>query len=204
MHNFLPHYYPYPPNNITDDDWEKWFDQPGTYEFPNQTRKHYDMEVVGGDPTVIRWYLDVRGQELENQIERLVNFRALPQLKKEINGRSKMVVGVVPMQVWEWWLDQHTSQNQPKTRYKNFKLPVHNGQYKSFFKHYVSWTKGNLPRLRNKCWWFSKWCNLDGVLFRSEVQNLTLVKNSWTGVVTVEFSYNLWKYDYTMAKWERQ
>jgi len=37
-----------------------------------------------------------------------VNFRALPQLKKEITGRSKMVVGVVAMQVWEFWLAQHT------------------------------------------------------------------------------------------------
>jgi len=188
---------------VTIDDWKAWFDRPGNFEFPNQTRNHNDIEVAGNEE-IVQWYLNVRSAELDQQIERLVNFRALPQLKKEINGRSKMVVGVVPQQVWEWWLSKHSYQNEPRTRYKNFKLPVHNGQYQSFYKQYVSWTGDKIPLLQNKCWWYSKWCNMDGVEFRSQIENFTLVKNSWTGVVTVEFSYKLWKFNNNAVRWDLQ
>jgi len=69
----------------------------------NQTRRFEDFFIGGQQADIIR-YFTLRQEEFELNIEKCITFRSLPALKKEITGRSKMVVGVVTSQFWQWWV----------------------------------------------------------------------------------------------------
>jgi hypothetical protein len=54
----------------------------------------------------------------------------------------------------------------------------------------VGW-KTSLPSLSETTnWWLKKWVSRGtGDLFRARIETLLLVRNSWTGLVRVEFDY---------------
>jgi len=87
---------------------------------------------------------------------------------------------------------------------KNFKLPDHNGRKEVHHKHYVGWLGPSLPPLQTPFWWFMKWSDLNGELFRCQITNLTFVRNSWTGQVHVEYVYNLWHWNEELRVWQFQ
>jgi len=90
------------------------------------------------------------------------------------------------------------------TRKKKYKLPDHNGLKQDQHKHYIGWLGPSLPTFQTPYWWFMKWSDLSGNLFRCQVTNLTLVRNSWTGQVTCEYVYNLWVWNDQSSIWKLQ
>jgi len=202
MKRNLTPYFPSQPDRSNLQNSTAWFNDPNSFEMPNQTRR-YDDYFIGGALQDVLKYFSLRKEELEQNIEKCIAFRSLPGFKKEITGRSKMAVGAVSSQFWHWWISEKKKSciAQYDTK-KKFKLPNHIGRKEHHHKHYVGWLGPSLPALQTPYWWFIKWCDLDGVLYRCQITNITFVRNSWTGQVTVEYIYNLWIWNDDSKIWQ--
>jgi hypothetical protein len=75
------------------------------------------------------------------------------------------------------------------------------GYKRSEWLEKVGW-KSSLPPLASPCWFRSKWITPDGDLFRSEINTLYLVRNSYTGVVKLEFEFGTQTFDDEDKKWK--
>jgi hypothetical protein len=128
--------------------------------------------------------------------------RCLPSFKKEINGNARMVVGVLEDEEWAEF-----------SRRKMFGLPGRCSCRKVTFPTpqflaqddvtTLQWRGSNLPPLHHAARWGKlKWI-LEGtsILMRASIADFALVRNGWTGIVRVHFTYRTETYDWPTGKW---
>jgi hypothetical protein len=146
-------------------------------------------------------YYDRRVQEINIHLEKLIIFRCHPEFKKTVDAYSKLNFTQMDQELWDYWVWKMSSQCPPSTETdSSLSYPDH-----GFKRHEeiqkVAWLN-RLPPLNTPCWWRSKFIYRDqGFLFRVEVNNMTVVRNSWTSVCRVEFSYTCQNWNDEGAKW---
>lgn len=120
----------------------------------------------------------------------------------EIDAQSKMCVLSMDKEMWDFWCFwmngllsiEHHSRTRLGYADRGFKRPAELEK--------VGWST-TLPPLNLPFWFRSKWITPDRYdLFRSEVTELFLVRNSHYGTVRVEFKYVTETFDDVDQKWK--
>jgi len=60
---------------------------------------------------------------------------------------------------------------------------------------------GHHPRLYNGYWYLNKW-EEDDFTFRALVKTISFIRNSWSGIVRTEFTYDTWYYNDDDGEWQ--
>jgi hypothetical protein len=172
-------------------DIRKWFESPDTWEIPYQLVAKYKYPVPD-TTTHITWFFISGVIEKCLEIEKRILFRALPYFNKEV---KRMYATQMSPEMWNFFIYVLSQRVPPTTNsFSQFTLPDHGFKRKEF-KHKVSW-RNNLPQLYNINWQYKKWVDLETHnLWRAQIKEMSLIHNSYTNMVRVEFVYEtqIWR-----------
>jgi hypothetical protein len=101
-----------------------------------------------------------------------------------------MILGSMTDQEWGFYIAK-LEIPPAKMSWRSISLPDHSARRPESL-HRCFWTFPNLPPLSESTFWFFKKWFEDEVRFRALITSFALVRQSWTGVVRVEFTYRTW------------
>jgi len=128
-------------------------------------------------------------------------FRALPYHKKDVGATSRMIVADMDLDLWNYWISTH--ENPPSFRKKRKVKYADHGFKRQEEVERIGWKGGQYPTLASSLWYLKKWADLStGVLHRALIKEISFIRNRWTEMVRVEFSYETWFYDDTQEDWK--
>lgn len=105
-------------------------------------------------------------------------------------------------QEWQYYVQTHLKKDGYafSSRWRNYHVPDH-GERMGALSHKVEWQSGSLPTFYNPYWYLKKWVEEGNVSYRAEITSFSLVRQTWSGVVKVEFSYKTERYDDKYERW---
>jgi hypothetical protein len=173
-----------------------WFQNGVTYEHPHQR----SLNIRNEPPPLFLYRLNLDLEEKKKTMERLIIARCLPApYRKDVGKGYPMYLTEMDKTLWDYFLskqddkpvlDKLRSQSYPDRGYKRKEQ-----------LHYVEWKNGVHPTLSTPQWFLIKWSE-EGRVYRAYVSSILFVRNGWTGMVRVEFTYWTWVFDPLSQLWE--
>lgn len=147
-------------------------------------------------------FLEHSFAKLDANIERQVMQRCVPSYKKEITGHSRMVVGTLEDEEWAEYRRRKMLSFPGRSSTRRIAIPTPQFTAEDEVET-LQWRGAHLPSLHHQpTWGRLKWI-MQGttVLVRAEVNDFALVRNAWTHVVRVQFTYTTEIYDWAIRNW---
>ena len=114
-----------------------------------------------------------------------------------------MFVAQMDIILWNFWLERKSALAKPNSiSYRTIKYPDHDDGRRNEQIQRIGWEAPNFPPLSQKVWYMKKWMGEHDLIYRTYINNIVLVHNSWTGLVRVEFEYDTWVVNPDSNKWQ--
>jgi len=148
------------------------------------------------------WYYNRRVYEVNTMIMRQILMRCLPKFRHQVGQGTKMYIIQMDEELWRYWkwvMNSILPCTKNKTRiqrYPDF------GCKRDETVETIEWKGTGLPPLDGDGWYRMKTVDPElGCVYRSEVQWVKFLRNSWTQLIRVEFDYKIEVYHDVEKKW---
>jgi len=168
-----------------DDDAKKEFWTSLNYVINSEVRDYYYLQAEES-------YDRLRVNRFKSLLEKRSIERAVPNLKKNVTGRSHFYMGDLSSMQWSLLFDDLKASCLPDViKYQYYYYIDEFGLRASSKTILVCWKDQKLPSLQHPSWGYSKFCDRQNRLYRSCISKFSLSYNQITYLVKVELAYEV-------------
>jgi len=181
---------------------EDWWDDSNMWEYPHFSRTQWDVLSYPSPEISVdinTWYYNRRVYEVNTMITRQILMRCLPKFRHQVGQGTKMYIIQMDEELWRYWkwvMNSILPCTKNKTRIQRYP------DFGCKRDETIEWKETGLPPLDGDGWYRMKTVDPElGCVYRSEVQWVKFLRDSWTQLIRVEFDYKIEVYHDVEKKW---